>query len=66
MMLAISKQEHDRAQQPRRITAPQIERDAVTAHAADPGGDRLDHRHQRKAEQHRPGQPVAELGPTWL
>src|SRR4029079_2694951 len=36
--------------------------DAVTAYAADPGGDRLDHGHQRKAEQHGPREPVAELG----
>ena len=37
--------------------------DAVAGHAADPRADRLDHGHQRKAEQHGPGEAIAELGP---
>src|SRR5882762_5815839 len=36
--------------------------DAVTRHATNPRTDRLDHGHQRKAEQHGPSKPVAELG----
>ena len=44
-----------------RIVAAQILRDAVAGYAADPCADRLDGRHQRKAEQHRPAEAVAEL-----
>ena len=36
--------------------------DAVAGHAADPRGDLLDRGHQRKAEQHGPGEAIAELG----
>ena len=56
------QQEHDRAQEPRRVVTAEVVGDAVAGHAADPRADRLDHGHQRKAEQHGPGEAVAELG----
>src|SRR5438552_13265594 len=40
----------------------EIAGDAAAGDAANPRGDGLDHGHQRKAEQHGPSKPVAELG----
>jgi hypothetical protein len=56
------EQKYDGAQKPHRVVASQVLRDAVTRDATDPGADRLDHGHQRKAKQHGPGEAVAELG----
>ena len=60
--IGYDQQEDNRAQQPRRIMAPQIVCDTVTRHAADPCADRLNSGHQRKTEQHGPSESVTELG----
>ena len=41
--------------------AAQVLRNADAGDAADARRDGLDHRHQREAEQHRPGEAIAEL-----
>jgi hypothetical protein len=56
------QQHHDRAQQPDRIVLAQIGGDALPRHAADPGADLLDGRHQRPGEQHDPARRITELG----
>jgi hypothetical protein len=41
---------------------PDIASDSAPGRAPDPAADLLDGRHQRVAEQHRPGNAEAELG----
>ena len=55
------QQRHHDAQQPARVVAPEVLRDAAPGDAADAGGDGLRHRHQRIAEQQDPGELIAEL-----
>lgn len=56
------QQDDDGTQKPCRVVTPQVLGDALAGDAADAGADRLDHRHQREAEQHGPGEAIAELG----
>ena len=55
------QQRHDGAHEPGRIVATQVRRDAAAGDAADAAADLLDHDHEGQAEQHGPGEPVAEL-----
>ena len=55
------KQGDDRPHQRGVILAPQVLRDAAPGDAADPAADLLDDDHEGEAEQHGPGEAVAEL-----
>ena len=56
------KQQDNATQHPWGVMATEVLGDASPRDTADPRADRLDHRHEREAEQHGPGEPVAELG----
>ena len=43
--------------------AAEIMSNSMAGHAANPSGNRLNHGHQRKAEQHRPSKAVTKLSP---
>jgi hypothetical protein len=55
------EQRHHDIQNPTGVMPADIARYAVPGDAADAGRNLLDRRHQRKAEQHRPADAVAEL-----
>ena len=55
------QQRHHDVEQRGRIVPADIAGDAVPGDAADPRGDFLDRRHQRKGQQHGPADAVAEL-----
>ena len=57
------QQDHHRPQQPDRIVLAQVLGDPHAGGRPDPRADRLDRGEQRKAEEHRPGQAIAELRP---